>query len=250
MGSAPARTSVSPSAPAGPAEPAPTPQQWVHSCQGMVRSLAWKIKQKLPPQVDLDDLIGYGQLGLVQAAQDFEPDRGGQFSTYAYYRIRGSILDGLSQMAWFSRADFHRARYERMSGELLSSESSENATSTDQGERAAGAEAGWFADLAAKLSMVYLASGAESGNDAGLVDAGMAPPAQVIASEMREKLMEMIASLPPEAQLLIRGTYFEGITLQEAGKRMGISKAWASRLHARALAQLSRSMSRAMHAGS
>ncbi|HEY8746375.1 MAG TPA: sigma-70 family RNA polymerase sigma factor [Tepidisphaeraceae bacterium] len=237
------------SAPTGATvDPAPNAQQLVHSCQGMVRSLAWKIKQKLPPQVDLDDLIGYGQLGLVQAAGDFEPDRGGLFSTYAYYRIRGAILDGLSQMAWFSRADFHRARYERMAGELLEAESSSQGSPAPEGDRPLAAEAGWFADLAAKLSMVYLASGAESGNGATLVDGGIAPPAQVIASEMREKLMEMIAALPPAAQALIRGTYFEGVTLQEAGKRMGISKAWASRLHARALAQLSRSMSRATHA--
>jgi RNA polymerase sigma factor for flagellar operon FliA len=215
----------------------------------MVRSLAWKIKQKLPAQVDMDDLIGYGQLGLVQAAQDFDASRGGKFSTYAYYRIRGGILDGLSQMAWFSRADFHRSRYERMAGELMEAEGVEAENRVEEGGASVGESAGWFADLAGKLSVVYLASGADGDEGAALVDDEVLPPAQVMAREMRDKLKEMISALPAAAQLLIQRTYFEGVTLQEAGKRMGISKAWASRLHARAIAQLSRSMSRSLHAG-
>src|SRR4051812_22091921 len=91
----------------------PTPQQLVHSCQGLVRSLAWQIHRKCPAQVELDDLIAYGQVGLAQAANEFDPVRANQFTTYAYYRIRGAILDGLSQLSWF-RSYEKRARYERM----------------------------------------------------------------------------------------------------------------------------------------
>ena len=76
-----------------------TTQQLVVSCQGLVRSLAWKIHCKLPRSVDLEDLVCYGQIGLVEAARDFDSSRGGQFTTYAYYRIRGAILDGMSKMA-------------------------------------------------------------------------------------------------------------------------------------------------------
>ena len=86
------------------AQPATPPQQQlIESCQGLVRSLAWKIHQKLPRGVDLDDLIAYGQIGLAQAARDFDVSRGGQFSTFAWYRTRGAILDGLAQMSWFTR---------------------------------------------------------------------------------------------------------------------------------------------------
>ena len=241
-----------PAQPVRPAVPAmqgaPTPHHLTESCQGLVRSLAWKIKQKLPPQVELDDLIAYGQLGLVQAAHDFDPARGRQFTTYAYYRIRGAILDGLSQMAWFSRADYHRSRYERMSGELLRAE-------TETGDETAETEPGganesvlqeshWFADIVTKLSVVYLATADENGSHGNLLEDGREPPpAQVIAREMRERLARLVDALPPAARSLIRDTYFEGITLQQAGHRLGISKAWASRLHAKTLAQLSRSLS-------
>ena len=74
-------------------------------------------------------------------------------------------------------------------------------------------------------------------------------PAEAIASELREKLAEIIDALPPPAKSLIRATYFEGVTMQEAGRRLGISKAWASRLHARTLEPLARSLRRAQIAG-
>src|SRR5687767_10234121 len=60
------------------------------SCQGLVRSLAWRIQTKMGRMVELDDLIAYGQLGLVEAARNFDAGRGLAFTTFAHYRIRGS----------------------------------------------------------------------------------------------------------------------------------------------------------------
>ena len=62
--------------------------------------------------------------------------------------------------------------------------------------------------------------------------------AVAIHREISQKLHELIAALPPEAAALIRATYFEGLTLQEAGTKLGVSKSWASRLHAKALERL------------
>ena len=81
----------------------PHPDDLVFSHQGLVRAIARGIHRSFPSYIDLDDLIGYGQLGLTQAARDFDPERGIQFSTFAYYRIRGAILDGANQMNWLKR---------------------------------------------------------------------------------------------------------------------------------------------------
>jgi DNA-directed RNA polymerase specialized sigma subunit len=82
--------------------PLPTAQQqhWIEQCQGLVRSLAVRIHRKLPARIELDDLIAYGELGLLEAAQSFDARRGCQFSTFAYYRIRGAIYDGAAKMGW------------------------------------------------------------------------------------------------------------------------------------------------------
>jgi RNA polymerase sigma factor for flagellar operon FliA len=207
----------------------------MNSCQGLVRSIAWKIHCRLPPHVDLDDLIGYGQVGLAEAARDFDPGREVRFTTFAYYRIRGSIFDGLSKMNWFRQIDYHRGTYEQHANEILESYAGDSATSTLQ------EDVQWFRSVAGTLSMVYLFSSFSSGG----VDAvgfpqsnDRSPDESAVLDELRSRLLDLIETLPDNAKQLIRGAYFEGLTLKEAGERIGISKAWASRLHAKTLKQL------------
>ena len=221
-----------------------TAQERIEQCQGLVRSLASRIHRKLPPHVDLDDLIAYGQVGLAEAARDFDPARGSQFSTYAYYRIRGSVYDGLSKMTWLSRSQYKKVRDDQLSNEVLG----EQAKQQEESSEKPGAEADmrWFRDLSQALAVVYLSTGTEKrgeAKEAALADASTPTPAAVaMGREIHEKLHELIDALPAEAGTLIRATYFEGLTLQEAGKRLGISKSWASRLHAKTLQRLARSL--------
>ena len=225
--------------PTSPTSPNLTPQNLMEGYQGLVRALAWKIHRKLPPHVDLEDVVAYGQVGLAEAARDFEPARGRKFTTYAYYRIRGAIFDGLSTLGWFSRHHYHSSRYEHMADELLRLESrDEYDPSTEGGTR-------WLKGVASSLAVVYLMTGRDEdeGSRQELVDeASPSPPAVAIENEIREKLHHLIDALPSDAEQLIRAVYFEGITLQEAGERLGISKAWASRLHARTLQRLAHAL--------
>jgi len=215
-------------------------QDLIETHQGIVKSLAWKIHRKLPPHVDLDDLVAYGQVGLAQAARDFDPSRGGQFTTYAYYRIRGAIFDGLSKMSWFSRWEYHAARYEQRASELLEVQSAaddDSAARREDGVR-------WLSETVATFSIAYLASDeALSRTMANPAMTDCAEPSQrAIDREICQKLMELIDGLPAEAGTLIRAAYFEGVTLTEAGRRIGVSKAWASRLHARTLKRLAHAL--------
>jgi RNA polymerase sigma factor for flagellar operon FliA len=225
-------------------DPSHVVQRRIEECQGMVRSLALSISRKLPPNVELDDLIAYGQVGLGEAARDFDPHRGSRFSTYAYYRIRGAIYDGLSKMAWFDRARVSQVRYDQMSNEVLRLDSEIDAS--DEATDLEG-DARWLRNVSHSLAVVYVASraGCQGGDEergaGGLVDES-SPDAATIAmrQEVSDKLHAFVEALPPMAAQLIRGVYFEGLTLQEAGHRMGVSKSWASRLHSRALEQLAR----------
>jgi RNA polymerase sigma factor for flagellar operon FliA len=221
----------------------PSPQQLIEECQGLVRSLALGIHRKVPSNVELDDLISYGQIGLVEAARDFDASRGGRFSTYAYYRIRGAIYDGLSKMSWFGRGERSRLRTDQKANEVLAHEA---AQAGERGDEDPVADLRWFRDVTRALAIVYLATQSDPDDeplDATLVDPSAdAAPSLVIRRETSERLHELIDALPPEAAALIRATYFEGMTLQEAGVKLGVSKSWASRLHAKALARLARSL--------
>jgi RNA polymerase sigma factor for flagellar operon FliA len=219
-----------------------SPQDLIISCQGLVRSLARKVHAGLPRRIELDDLVSFGQVGLAEAARDFDPQRGNSFTTYAYYRIRGAIFDGLGKMAWFGRADHARLRFESSANNALELASGESESGNVQGDIR------WLKQVGGTLAMAYLCSQAsdeETDAAASLEDHSIpAPPTAVIQQETFRKLRELIDELPADAAALIRATYFEGLTLKEAGERIGISKAWASRLHARTLERLGRALSR------
>jgi RNA polymerase sigma factor FliA len=217
-------------------------EQLIDQCQGLVRSLALRLQKSLPRNLELDDLIAYGQVGLAEAARDFDATRGGQFTTFAYYRIRGAIYDGVSKMSWVSRAHYNRIKYQQAADDLLRLQSEgETPPPTD-----VNAGLDWLKNVTGALAIVYLSTKGASGEASESLEVEdrqcPSPSAAIVESETNVKLHELIDSLPPEPRELIRATYFEGLTLTEAGKRLGIGKAWASRLHARTLERLARSL--------
>jgi RNA polymerase sigma factor FliA len=214
--------------------------------QRLVHSLAAKIHRGLPSRFELEDLVGYGQVGLAEAARDFDATQGNKFTSFAFYRVRGAIYDGLSKMSWTSRARYNRLRYEQMANLALSEErkGSEASPSASLLE-----DARWLRSATEKLTVVFLAFLQDDGQGEGdgesqIPDPESPPAVTAAAREINEKLHALIDGLPPEEKLLIRATYFEGETLQEAANRLNISKSWASRLHSKTLETLARSLRR------
>ncbi|MCC6126794.1 MAG: sigma-70 family RNA polymerase sigma factor [Pirellulales bacterium] len=230
-------------------------QQLIEQCQGMVRSLALAIHRKLPPRYELDDLIAYGQVGLAEAAKDFDPDRGAQFSTFAYYRIRGAIYDGVSKMTWFGRAGRERARFDQRANEVLQAEAEDDsASSASNPENPPHVEdhARWFRDLSRTLAVVYLVSygtASKENEELAFVDPASLPQQTIIDEEIAARLHRHIDALSAEESKLIRAMYFEGKTLEQAGLLLGIGKSWACRLHRKVLQRLARSLKSAAAEG-
>ncbi len=223
----------------------PTAQQitdLINEGHALVRSIALRIYRNIPVRVDLDDLIAYGELGLAEAARDFQADLGNQFSTFAYYRIRGAIYDGLAKMTWTSRARYRRLRFESMADDVLESER-ENDTDRPLSAEESGR---WFARVTERLAMVFLASDSDEENNAvtSMEDPLEAAPVRMLHREASENLRSMVERLPDVERRLINYVYFDGLTLQEAGVRLGFSKSWASRLHAKILERLADDMRR------
>ena len=210
-------------------------QQSVEECQGLVRSLALKIHRGLPRRIDLEDLIGYGQIGLVEAAREFDPARGARFATFAYYRIRGAIYDGLAKMTGMSRGQYQHVRYESAATEVLN-ESSQSGGDETEGDLA------WLRDIGRTLAVIHLVSHLDlpgSALEASLVDSvRFGPLALAMKNEQAQKVVDLVGKLAADEAAMIRAVYFEGVAMQEAGQRLGISKSWASRLHAKAISRL------------
>lgn len=233
----------------------PLQQAQIESHQGLVRSIALKVAVKLPVAVELDDLIGYGQVGLMQATRGFNPAAGVQFATYAYYRIRGSIYDGIGKMVWFSGARTADLRADRAANELLrqrAEQRPEAEEADDEGPSDAAApqsDAAWLGTTGRSLAAVFLLSqsaATDGGRRSDPVDPGVGPADAAGAAEFFARLRTLVDELPEDAASLIRDVYFEGLSLKDAGARIGISRGWASRLHAQALARLGREIRRTL----
>ncbi|NQW49084.1 MAG: sigma-70 family RNA polymerase sigma factor [Planctomycetes bacterium] len=188
--------------------------------QGLVRAIAWKTHQRLPRSVELDDLVAYGQIGLLESIAAFDATRGRKFTTYAWHRIRGAMLDGLSKMAWFDRAAFEGRQYERKPTDTA-------ATADSPAAQEGTAER----PPARRPTRNDLENVALMSREA---DAGAAS----LHLELVMFLGDLLSGLPEKEAALVRGTFFEGRTLTEAARRVGISTAWASRLQTRTLADL------------
>jgi RNA polymerase sigma factor for flagellar operon FliA len=201
--------------------------------QGLVRAIAWKTHQRCPRTVELDDLVAYGQIGLLEAIAAFDAKRGRKFTTYAWHRIRGAMLDGLGKMTWFDRATYERGSYERKGAETAVTPASPPVEGGPVAPAEAPAPAAGSADKTPVRRLVR--------NDLDYVtmlsreaDAGEAS----LHLELVMFLRDLLATLPDKESALLRGTFFEGRTLTEAARRVGISTAWASRLQTRTLADL------------
>lgn len=215
-------------------------QKRIEDNQGLVVSLAKSIHRKLPPQIGMDDLIAYGQLGLAEAARTFQDDKGASFSTFAYYRIRGAIYDGISKMSWNSHAAKMQNKYQQMATDAMQSEAARNPAGANLQENAQ-----WLGNLTEKLAIIYLASHGEETQHAfqAVADARVQRPEERMENEEIQRLLQsLLKSLSPQEQDLIRMTYYEGLSLKEAADKFGKSKSWASRLHQAILERLARAL--------
>jgi RNA polymerase sigma factor for flagellar operon FliA len=217
---------------------APERNQLVEQHLSLVQAIARKVKKTLGATIDFEDLVGYGSKGLVEAAERFDPRHGVAFTTFAYYRIRGAMYDGLRTMGWYSRADYARYRAEERANEYLQNHAdregaaheAEGATKDPAGAAAALASA---AQILSGIATVHITSLEAA---ATVADESLPPAdAQVDTSRLGVRVREAITTLPDRERTLMELYYFAGKNLQEAGAEMGLSKSWACRLHARAV---------------
>jgi RNA polymerase sigma factor FliA len=205
----------------------------------LVHAIAGKLRSRLGKTMEPGDLVGYGTQGLMEAAKKFDPKHGVAFSTFAYYRIRGAIFDGMRTMAWYSRSDYARFRADERANEYLAS-----VADRDGAERAArpstrpdkGEVLEDVADILGGVAAVHIAS-IHAAHDVA-DDRFKAPDQEAESAEEIARVRQALGKLPARERQLVELYYFRGMSLDSAGAQLGLSKSWASRLHARAVGHL------------
>jgi RNA polymerase sigma factor FliA len=200
----------------------------------LVQAIAAKLKRTLGRTIDFEDLVAYGTKGLLEAADRFDPTQGASFTTFAYYRVRGAMLDGLRTMGWYSRADYARYRAEERANEYLQSQSERNTAAKQAGATADAASAlESIAEILGGVATIHLTSLEAA---ASVADEKLPPPdADLQRIQDQSRVREALKTLPEKERALMEMYYFGGKNLGEAGAALGLSKSWACRLHARAV---------------
>lgn len=223
---------------AGPGELAR--EQRISQNQGLVRGIAISVWRMMGESLPLDDLISYGQIGLIEAVDRYRPESGCQFSTFAYYRIRGAVLDGLCKLRGLSRRTAEKVRFSRGFHEL-------QAERTSDGELAGkGVEQMWNAvqDSLRDGVVVFMLSQCPPSAEPVTVDDR---EGELLSREWAAQIHKAVSQLPaPEAEV-IQKVYFDGVNLADVAQQSGYSRSWATRLHQRAIALLRLAVERYMN---
>jgi RNA polymerase sigma factor for flagellar operon FliA len=207
----------------------------------VARKAACLIHPRVKDHVELDELIALGNAGLAEAANRFDPDKGATFGTYAWYRVQGAIVDGLRKSSNLPRRVWAKLVALRAASDYLEHRAEREVGAAKTGAKPTeGVEA--LADVRNALSAIrtmYVTSlegMREQGFD--MRSDAPSPDEQLHTGRLATRLRAALDTLPDKERALMTKHYWEGKNLLEAGAELGISKSWASRLHAQAVERL------------
>ena len=219
----------------------------------LVKFIVDRIASSLPPHLDRDDLRSAAVLGLISAAERFDPTRGVQFKTFAEQRIRGTIMDELRAQDWLTRS--LRDKFKRLEREFSSLEQRLGRNpSSDEVALAMGLELKDYFRLLEEIHLLSFVSlddawHDEDGAPFGLLDVledkGIeSPQSQLIARQTVERLAEAIDNLPEKERIVITLYYYEELNLKEIGAVLDLTESRISQLHSQAIIRLRGKMKR------
>jgi len=210
-----------------------------------VRRLAHQMIAKLPANVELDDLIQVGMIGLTDALSRFDAAQGVQFETFATQRIRGAMLDELRGNDWMSRGSRRQQREIETAVHRLEQKLG-RAPAESEIAAEMGLALGDYQELLGKVrgtQLVYLEdmSGDEGDNDyldRHVGDETANPLAQLQDQRMREALVAAIKSLPEREQYVMSMYYEHDMNLKEIAAVLKVTESRVCQLHSQCVARL------------
>ena len=217
----------------------------------LVRRLAHQMIAKLPANVELDDLIQVGMIGLADALTRFDIAQGVQFETFATQRIRGAMLDELRANDWVSRG---LRQSSRGVAKAIQSQEQKRGRSPTEGEIAEelqlplaayqhllqeihGCQLVYYEDFDRNdQENTFIDQHGRNENSGGIESDD--PLAQLLESGLRQRLIEAIEAVPERERLLLSLYYEEELNLREIGAIMEVSQSRVCQLHSQVVSRL------------
>ena len=208
-----------------------------------IRIMANRLASRLPPHLDVDDIINVGVIGLMDAMTKYDPERETLFKTYAEFRIRGAMLDEVRAMDWVPRSVREKASKLRATYQALEQRHGRPA-SEEEVAAALGIELDGLHKMLQQVSHTAVLSLDDLGVDADrevnilecIAHEGTTDPlADLIQQDMWDLLGEAVEQLPDKERTVISLYYYEELTMREIGGVLGITESRVSQLHSQAI---------------
>lgn len=214
----------------------------------LIKFIAQKIAARLPSNIELDDLISSGCIGLMDAIEKYDAKRDNKFKTYAEFRIRGAILDELRAQDWVPRSVREKAKILERAYAKIEQEKGRQATDEEACE-ALGLTTEQFHEMLNEVRSVSLLSYDDLGNLSnsdkrslhGVGEAGSRVPtpfSEVNTAHLKKLVAEAIEDLPEKQRLVLSLYYYEDLNLKEIGRVLDVTESRVSQLHSQAVLKL------------
>jgi len=201
-------------------------------CLPLVKSITARLRLSHAPCASFDDVYEAGIDGLMQAAERFDPARGASFTTFAYYRIRGAILDSVRRGPLRESSGAPRRQAVVGDRPTLAVAANDNGH-FDPPHEPSGDRPTWqlaesvFTQLTSLDDITSLAD-----------DSLPVADDEVERHRVQERVAAALSALPEIERRVVELHYYEDLSFAEIGQRLGICKPWAFKLHRKALRQL------------
>jgi len=223
----------------------------------LIKYVVERLSVGLPKNVDHDDLMSAGVLGLLDAYDKFDAGKGTKFETYAVWRIKGAVLDQLRALDWASRSIRRKAREVEASTRRLDQRLGRAATDEEVAKEAKMPLSDYHRLMDQVRGAVLLSldetRSPEDGDSLGLAELIEDPNvpdvlARIEEEETRLVLLDTLNHLPEQERIVVALYYYEHMTLREIGVTLGISESRVSQVHSRAVQRLKSRVRRALAA--
>jgi RNA polymerase sigma factor FliA len=202
----------------------------------LVKKVGLHLIARLPPDVELGDLIQVGMMGLLKAIENYSDGHGASFETYASIRIRGAMLDEVRRMGWSPRSMQQKAK--RVREAIRNVESSKQAEASDSEiAEELGMELDDYHSMSGELVATRLVSLDEEQDEYGseLTSPDVSPESYLEQEEFQQAMKESIQSLPEKEKLVMSLYYNEGLNLREIGAILDVTESRVCQIHGQAL---------------
>lgn len=214
----------------------------------LVKHVAGRLSVGMPDCVEYDDLVGFGQFGLLDAINKYDPSKNVKFKTYAVTRIRGSIFDELRELDWVPRSVRQKSREIEDTIVELEAKLGRTATDSEVAEKM-GVSITEYQNMIMKIggtSVLSLNDVWYSGDDSEHMSIGdsiespksLNPDVIVEREDVKRILFQAINELPKNEKMVIVLYYHEDLTFKEIGKVLNVSESRISQLHSNANVRL------------